>query len=285
LAVSALVVVFICFSSLTTPTQGRELYFAYYGGDDHGETLGHVNLQFLPGWGQDNTAPRRAFINDRIIAGALVAQAQGVPVIIDLGHILFDFIQVGKTPMKYRWGDGVNDLYAFFQQLVEKNLTHSVRAFYPLDEPERDANIAADVIVQANAHIRQVAAGFPHLGNASLAVIYGDKRDYRGIGSYDWIGFDDYGAGDRIYNPGGEYDSLKAKLKPNQKTILVPGGYNPYRTPVAQSFAKAMNDPQVGVLMPFLWVTKDGIGNNGMAKQYCQAGWQISHPGVPINCG
>lgn len=61
-------------------------------------------------------------------------------------------------------------------------------------------------------------------------------------------------------------------------------GGSPWRLPVAKSLSVALSDPSVIVLMPFLWVTKDGISANGMAQQYCQAGMQISHPGEPANC-
>lgn len=70
----------------------------------------------------------------------VVAKAAGLQVIVDLSHIMYTQIQQGKTPLKYRWGDGVTDLYAFFAELQNRNLTHTVRAFYPVDEPERSAS-------------------------------------------------------------------------------------------------------------------------------------------------
>jgi len=267
-------------------SQGRQLYYGYFGGDDHGESLNHVNLHFCPGWGDDGTNATRRFILERVINCGLLAKNADIQVLFDISWILYVPVDYKRQPgqLRYRWGDAVTELTQFCLRLEREGLLPYTRAFYIVDEPERESNVPADLQRQVNTHVRSIIRSFPLIGNASLAVFYGDGRKYTAIDSYDWVGFDNYGSGNGVYNSGGEYDSMKRQLRSDQRTMLIPGGANPWRLGVAKSLEVALKDQQVAALLPFLWVTKDGIGANGMTKQYCQAGYTISHPGQPAQC-
>jgi hypothetical protein len=96
-----------------------------------------------------------------------------------------------------------------------------------------------------------------------------------GIGSFDWCGFDNYGT--PIFT-NGDYDRFVAKLTPNQRVTLVPGGADPWRDNPAPFNAKAQSDSRVVLILPFLWMDNPdptNIEHNGMAPQYRAVGAPI----------
>jgi len=253
----------------------RELYFGYFGFDDTEAALtaDHVNLALLPGWGPPGY---RDIISERILSQMQQCKDKGIPwVSVALDHILYTYSGSKAT---YN-GDGVVVplVIAFFDEMVKRNLTSLVKSFYPIDEPDV-GGVPASAVFSANSVIRNVASHYRYLDNATLGVIYGDRKNYPGIESYDWVGFDNYGAREGIFNSGGMYSYLLSRLKPNQKTIIVPGGANPWKQDPARFVQQALNDPRVAWLCPFLWVSSppgNGIQDNGMAATYRSAGRQI----------
>ena len=123
---------------------------------------------------------------------------------------------------------------------------------------------------------------FPELHNTKLAVIYGGSGNRPGVGTYDWVGFDDYDKRERIFS-NGQYNSLKSALRSDQRIMLVPGGADPWKQDVGPFFTQAELDDQVIALIPFVWFDTSGhtgIHANSMKNDYCVAGKKIKNPEV-----
>jgi len=171
-------------------------------------------------------------------------------------------------------------LQSLLTDLRNANVLRYVVALYPLDEPNLTGWTNA-TILPVLAQQRAVAAKFVELANVKLAVIYGPGSTLPGIGpgGYDWVGFDDYNAGD--YAADGELDIFESQLLPTQRVMMVPGGADPWHTDPRPFYIRAQSDPQVLVILPFLWRDYSqgrGIGNNGQAPVYRPYGLAISHP-------
>lgn len=233
----------------------REILYGYYASCDscNAEMARHVNLIHVPNWSDLNTTIR--YLSE--------ARTYGVKNIL-LG-----------VPQLYHAPDPEAVLRAFFTTLRGANALTNISALYPQDEPDLK-KIPAETVIAKNALLRRVMAEFPELAATRLAVIYTNFRQWPGIESYDWVGFDDYPAGEKVFAAGGLYEALKARLRPDQRILLVPGGADPWQQDPAEFFAKAIEDPQVVAVLPFIWydfADKDvgkGIRSNGMARVYCE---------------
>jgi len=271
---AVLLVLFVSF--LVASAFSREVFFGYFDSDDTSpaETADHVNMAMI---GADGPSSARDFISQRILKQMQLAKDSGTPyVCVALTHILYTFN--GRKATYNTDPVTVPLLVAFFDQMRDLNLTHMVKCFYPIDEPEL-YGVSVPLLYQANGAVRAVAVSYLHLANASLGVIYGDKRNYPAIENYDWVGFDNYGAKEGIFN--GLYQDLVSRLKPNQKTIIVPGGAQPWNQDPTRFVQQALTDTRVAWLTPFLWLSPyeggryKGIKDNGMAPAYRNAGKQI----------
>jgi hypothetical protein len=148
------------------------------------------------------------------------------------------------------------------------------------DEPEING-FTHEQIMSSNAITKQV---IQKLGlTTKLGVIYSAAAfgKWQGISSYDWVGFDNYG-GD-IFKANGDYSKLKKVLTPTQRIILVPGGATPWKEDPKPFQNAAENDPQVVLIMPFIWFDNAdpahgvgaGIRSNGMSEAYKAVGLRI----------
>lgn len=237
----------------------RGLLFAYFGAMQD-ETLGFVNATFAGHWGDTDLS---------VIAGNIMAaQARGASAaILDLGNACYS----PGAPRRYLGSAATANVRAIFSALQQAGALAFVRILYPIDEPERDSNIPEVDIIACNADLRAVAVEFPELAGVRLACIYGDGEDYRGLVSYDLVGFDAYGMGTDAM--GAQYDRLATRLLPGQQTILVPGCCDPWRAAIGPWYDKAQQSPEVGLVMPFLYddtAANLGIRSNGRAPE-CNA--------------
>lgn len=244
----------------------KGLYFGYFGVDDAqvDETLDHVNMLFE--WGPIEDAVKRM-------------RKMNLPTILVVTPQCFNST---TSPWTYLGSTAVRaNLQAFFDRLRTEGLLSLVCGIYPIDEPERDANVAANVLSLCVVDIRAVMADYPELAGAKLVVTYGSGEDYRALHDFDWVGFDDYGAGSGIFIPGGKYDRLRAQLLPNQFLTLFPGGADPWHTDPTPFYLKAQQDSQVIAMIPFIWLdhwagTQNlGIHSNGAAPIYTAVGKAI----------
>jgi hypothetical protein len=242
-----------------------DLLFGYYGAVDQTipEVAGHVNLAWVMGWGSHG-----AWL-ENVTAQLVQARQNGIRAVIL--HV----------PQAYnRGGTAESDVRYVFQSLLVQGLLDNIVALYPIDEPDVAHRSDAEVTA-ANVMLRRVMADFPSLHDTKLAVIYSAGNDRPGIASYDWVGFDDYNK--RCDALGDGYTALKARLRPEQRLIVVPGGADPWDQDPSCFFARAQVDQQVIAIVPFIWfddwedVTNAGGGprgirSNGMANVYCITG-------------
>jgi hypothetical protein len=169
-------------------------------------------------------------------------------------------------------------LITFADRLRSENLIEQVWGMYVIDEPNKPENaLSAANVSQVCSTIRDV---FSHylLTAPKLCITYWWTWDhFPGIESLDYAGFDNYGA--PIFT-NGMYNHLRSQLKPEQKSIILPGGSNPWRENPDPFYEFAQNNLEVGMIMPFLWFDNPpefphGIVSNGMAPQYTAVGQKI----------
>jgi hypothetical protein len=262
----------------------RELYYGYFDSTNASirECADHVNLAFIDAAGPSDSNGKREVINKRILDQMGIAQNQGTKtLVIGLKHLLYDTKDIHHSKFL---GDAeaLSNLRYFFLQMWEKNLTHLVRAWYPIDEPD-GKGLSDGEVKRANWAIRRAASNYSSLSKASIAACY-SNIGWPGFDSYDWVGFDDYKLGNAIFSPGGRYHEMVSKLKKDQKTLIVPGGAEPFKLNPEVFLKKALDDARIIWLMPFLWIRYEingqnlrGIGENDMKSHYVAAGKKIKH--------
>lgn len=244
----------------TPPPVPADLLFGYFYTAPAAETADHVNVIMI-----NDGGPASAWdiIMQRMIDDMQAAVAAGINrFVLSIGIFLWD--QTPNPPYLDRCRlrpTAYGDLAAWRAQLDSLGLLDKVVALYPIDEPELHDLDNAYLTPVLN-DIRAIWPG-PKLG-----VIYGDSRHYPGITSYDWVGIDDYGAGAGVLNE-------LPMISPAQRYILVPGGGNPWRQDPQPFYNYALNHANVVWICPFLWITADGIGANGMAPAYRAVGTPI----------
>lgn len=255
--------------------QSIQKYFGYYGGDVNNppgvaidEFKDHVNLYHILEWSGDTSDAGRAASANYVLAELAKAKAAHMQAIIP-GYP-FVLNNVSTNPNAYCWGNysGASQTWASFaQQLISKGYLipgnpdkSTVVAVYVVDEPDitclTDQNGAAHPALQ-NA-INAIRSGTPQL---KTAVIFGNSylQATQAMKLLDWVGNDDYGATDAVWN------ARLAELKsyaPGKKLIIVPGA-RPGCADVIQDdptrFFNAMNsDPQIAWLAPFTWFSSQG---------------------------
>jgi hypothetical protein len=239
-----------------------DLQFGYYAslGNQPQETKAHVNLYHDMQFGGEQ------YTIDSI-------KYMAMPTMLGIQYWMYDAKNKPKP-------DAELQLRAYLTRLQASGALQYVTDVYPLDEPDLIGSDPADIFA-TNAMIRRVFAEFNM--RPRLSVIYGDRNQWQGVTSYDDVGFDKYYAGSAIFF-NGDYAKLKSILRPDQKIWLVPGGADPWRQDPTPFVNYAHGDPQVRGIIAFTWFNSPpngdygkGIGQNGMAKAYCQAGAAITN--------
>lgn len=204
-----------------------------------------------------------------------------LPTMLDVSYQVFSEYKPGV----YRTvrPDAEQRLTDFFMLLDSRRALEYVKYLSPIDEPNNTVGDAA-VLSAGLALIKRVAAAFANLKGVRYTVIYAADKPFICQDLYDLIGFDDYDKKSSVLT--GQYQKLKASLRPGQQTILVPGGgYGQDPKPVV-NFAQA--NPEVGIVLAFLWYD-DPWHNSGcpgirslpaMKAAYTAAGLSIAE-GLP----
>lgn len=251
-------------SGTITPAapQRTDLLFGYYGDCPTCamETVDHSNLYWASNWSGLAVTEQSLF----------AARAAG-------------FTHVVLAVPAYT-GSPEADTRFYLTSLQRDGYLVNIAALYPQDEPDQ-ANLSDDQVNATNAMLRRVIADYPELAATKLAVIYSASQAFPGIASYDWVGFDDYVSGCGALKSG--YDAMKARLRLDQRILVVPGGADPWRQDPACFLEKANADSQVIAVIGFIWFdnwnggTGVGIRSNPTRKLYCEAGRAVIGSAAP----
>ena len=263
------------------PDPNRKLLYAYYGADSAQitSTYQHVNLVHIGAWGDWESAQGRINLINDIVAMAQQAKGANLPVMLTMDFCLFE-----QTNPRVPLPGEVSRTYmdTFFTRLRNENLLDTVVAFYVIDEPNiHEVAVSNQDMINTNNWLRAVAGFYwDPTKPLPLAVIYGagggnSINNLPGISTFDWCGIDNYGS--NIFS-NGQYNTLLSQMRLEQQTIYVPGGSNPWREDPMPYYTRALQDPRVVMIMPFIWITPDGIAGNGMAPQYEAVGSLIVNP-------
>lgn len=249
--------------------QQRQLYYGYYGVRDAQipETIGHTNLLFELGHAGEPAGL------------AHIAEAKQ-PTVLGLQAQLWSWASpTVPLPFSLQLNAEAN-VRGRLMELRQADLLKYVVALYPIDEPDSVVRNSATT-AQAIGIVRRVAGEFPELAGVKLAVFYDDaNRPFFNIGLFDWVGLDNYPIGAEVL--GERLEIMRSQMRPDQKLMLIPGGY---KGQDPQPFVdKALADQQVIALVPFIWYDNadpaggvvQGIRSNGTAAAYCRAGRQIT---------
>jgi len=239
----------------------RGLYFGYFGGaQDVDDISGHSNMLFEPCWGG-------------IDVGIANMKKAKLPTILVVSDALFglDRLYLGSDIAKQYLREG-------FAKLRAEGVLSWVMGIYPIDEPDISPQLSEESLRTCITDVKAVMAEFVEIASAKLVVTYGGGENYKALDMFDWIGFDDYGPGAGIFAPGGKYDRLKSRLRPDQRLTLFPGGADPWRCDPLPFYTKAQEDFQVLCIIPFIWhdqwanTSNLGIKSNGLAPYYIAVG-------------
>ncbi|MGE0358651.1 MAG: hypothetical protein AB7P08_17245 [Burkholderiales bacterium] len=253
------------------PELRRDLLFGYYGGrlDTVLENGDHVNLHWATGWEGRSGAWHLDVATE-------LAHARGAGVrhaVLALPHGLV-------------WEPNAADEVRF--QLVRLQQAGALEGWesiwlYPSDEPEIPENGAhGDAEVTAMVSwLRGVMRGFPALEGAPVGVFYACASGARpGIGAFDLVGCNDYDARCDVFFR--HYPALEARMRPEQRLMVIAGGASPWRQDPACFEVYSHGNKRVAALLGFIWQDRAapgvgaGIRSNGLRKLYCEAGRRIS---------
>lgn len=248
------------------------LLYGYFGTQDGqiAATAPHVDIVHIGAWG-DWTSPagRDVMMADMVRWGHEAVSGGVNRLMFTLDWCLF----TQTTPKKLLpEATAVQRLTAFFDRLTFEGLDTHAFAWYLVDEPNiTENNLSETQLTTAIATVRSITS-YTQLNNIPIAAVYGHTGSYPGVQLFDWTGFDDYGA--PIFT-NGAYNSFVSLLTAAQKTIILPGGGDPWREDPASYYNKAQADTRVVMIMPFKWFGTDGIGANGMAPTYTATGMRV----------
>lgn len=282
--VICLLVVAVCISSLLTACGGgypdvtipppatlrTDLRMGYFGAydDQATQTKGAVNL-----WWEAH------FQGDQKAIDNIITAAQ--PTVLMVGDQLYEQFQ--PTGQNYRLrADADVRLRAYLQFLRNGGALGYVKRLVPFDEP--NINVRAGDFRAGIVLAQRVAAEFPELAGVGFAAIYAYKPlQYEAIELLSDVGVDDYGQKSALLT-NGAYQQLVARLRPDQHTILVPGGA--FGEDITPWFNFAETHQEVGSIVAFVWFNAPrpqdvgaipghpwvGIGFGPLRESYLAAG-------------
>lgn len=221
-------------------TLRTDLLYGYYGtyGNQIAETTDHVNLVWL--WD---------FL-DKQQAAEVLAQMPGKFGVLDVAPYLWT-----PRPQRPR-EDAEQAVRECFAYLRGRGVLGQVKMLVPLDEPNiGDNRSTLPHLTWAEALMRRVAGEFPELQGVLLGCVYSGWEDMPHLGLWDVVGFDLYNQRSGIFAPGGHYARMLKKLRPGQRTMILPGGYSNTQQDPTPFVNFAHGNPEVLIVLPFLWAT------------------------------
>lgn len=251
-----------CPNTSTPIIYRTDLKFGYYG--THGvqdvETVSHVNVVIDMMWDGEDAAVARL-------------RGSAIPTILGIESYI-------------RRPDAGLALEHLITNLQINGVWNDVLGFYLIDEPDiavRDRTITSEQIIAAGVLIRQLSANAakPHI---ILPVIYSNPTALvlPAQGIFDWVGYDNYPAGDKIFF-NGEYKRFRDRVGANQSLVLVAGGAEPWENDPTIFSNVAHNDSKVAALIGFIWFDgwdltnpgRKGIRSGKMKEKYVAVGAKI----------
>jgi hypothetical protein len=240
----------------------KDLFFGYYGcvRPQPSETADHVNLFWESFWPPDV---------QQSIENVLYMARDSV---LDVSQFMF-IRQPGssRAVLSSNAERQLRDMFTMFQRA---GALKYIKYLYPQDEPAWTL-VSESIHRQGIDLLKRVSAEFPELSGVKYACIYHCESGIPvtwNIDQFDVVGYDDYAKGaETLVN--GQYDSLVEKLKPGQRTLIVPGGS--YLQDPEPFLAFAEGHPEVSMVIAFKWFEEDnspGIRDNGMAEAYRNTG-------------
>jgi hypothetical protein len=216
----------------------KDLFYGYYGAmnDQVAETKDHINIW----WEAQFQGHLKAIEN--------IDRTKMFTVLDVTNQCMVKFAEHGRN-FKFR-PDAEAQLRDLFTTMKQANVLQFVKVLYPMDEP--NINSTADDVKQAIFILKKVASEFIELSGVKLGVIYAAKPEtYECIEYFDWVGVDDYDEKSTIFDSNGAYTKLKARLHPDQRTVIMPGGAFGQNPVPFVNFAHSNHE--VVALVPFVW--------------------------------
>ncbi len=181
------------------------------------------------------------------------AHANGLKVILEVNQFMYKQGICKFDPF---------NLQAFMDDLKSQGWLTDIIGFYPLDEPDLNSNETE--VISCNTQLRSfLTQHYPELAQSKFLVIY--YQAWPGIQTYDWIGTSICKDCDFVAD---------VPLTSSQQLILIPYGANPWHKHPQKAVDYAKTHGNVALVMPFLYDGwgPDGIRNNGLRTEYCEAG-------------
>ena len=243
------------------------IYFGYYGDMAYQleETKDHINLAWVAAWDRHPQSWVDCMF-ERITQASIAGKKSVI-------------MMTNDTYVNHKLNsNALQELDELLFKLKDTDCLKDIAAIYPVDEPDYNG-IPADEMAKGNAAIRSILAKYPALKNTALAVFYTGHEKYPGIEHYDWVGFDEYGAGEKAL--GSKYKRMVSKLRSDQRTMIIPGGCDKWRQDPRPFVDFALANPRVVAVVPFIWIDQadpsnpdigHGIRSNGLKEIYKEAG-------------
>lgn len=249
------------------------IHYGYYGdmASQFEETKDHVNTVWLACW--DRFPLSWADCMFERIAQASVSGKKSVVMMTNDTYL--------DRKLNYK---ALEELEELLFKLSGTDYLKDIIAIYPTDEPD-GSEISPDEIAKTNNAIRNIMSKYPALKNTALAVFYTGSEKYPGIQYYDWVGFDEYHIGERAL--GAKYNRMVNKLRPDQRTMIIPGGCDKWRQDPRPFVDFALTNNRVVAVVPFIWIDNAAPGNddvglgirsNGLKDLYKEAGITLAQP-------
>ncbi len=250
-------------------TKRTDLHSGYYGStaDQFDATKDHITLHWFFDW-----YPLEQLISE------LQANPK-VALVHDFGAQLFE-----RRALRL---DAQALVMARLQRLHDAGVLGRMAVAVPCDEPNHLTKGLLDPedLPRAMAILRECCGQFPELAGVMFGVVFAYNAPMLHPELFDIVGVDNYPARTNVLRPGGEYDQMRAQLRPDQRTWLVPGvAYGQTPIPFANF---AHSHPEVWGLVLFSYLNPPddpqaiGMGdarNAGMAEICRALGKELNQP-------
>lgn len=226
----------------------RAGYVGYYGtsGNQVEETKDHVNLLWECFW----DGIEQAIENIKLAQMATV---------IDINNYILEPPQEPNYPPRGLRPDAEESLRLLLDTLRAQGVLQYVKFITPTDEPNLPENNSIDAMPAAFELINKVVKDYEELEGVKTWLMYYSDNEMQHIGLADVVSFNKYEAKSSIFKPGGLFDQVEARLRPDQQMAIIPGatyGQDP------ESFLNLFNArSRVIAIVSFLW--RDPHDNKG----------------------